>query len=810
MPKTSIIQRRLDREIRARKQAELVLEKKALELYEANNKLSVLNAQLAEEVEVKSTKLEIQEKQYKKLVEEASDFIINFSKSLKFTYVNVQAEKLLGLSKEELLTKTIVDFVHPQYLEQAGDFFYDFNHRELNEPYIELPITANNKVIWLGLSVNLVQEGNAEYYSTIARDITQRRKIEAELEKAMSGLERSEHKYRGILQNLKLGIVETDVNGIVVAANEIFQNLIGYSEEEILGKTPEESYVHNNDNQGSLVSVGGDDTQVSDLRLMTKDGTIINVLISAAPVHDMEGNLIGSIGIHYDITELRKLTRDLEIAKNIAEEAQRAEQKFLAVMTHEIRTPLNAIVGMSHLLKDTSLDNEQSEYVGLINNAADILQSLVTDVLDLSKIESGKIEVQKQDFELIQHLDNVFKTVKMKYAKPKVELIFDNRTSDQLWVNTDKKIVHQIVTNLLDNALKFTEEGKVALVIESKSPTEVKLTVTDTGIGISENRKQAIFEEFEQADESIQGLYGGTGLGLAICQKLATLLNTRLGVDSKLGEGAEFSIMLPIKAANAQVFQTQTTQTELAINKSTILIAEDNLMNQKYVTKLLEKRGIDYVLANDGKEAVAIASQKKYDLILMDIQMPQMTGVEATTVIRKGNGPNAKTPIIALTASTLVSQRTKAFEVGMDEFLSKPFRPEQLYNVIENYSGVISDKEGHHIEIDEAYIAEYYGDDDEYKLDMFNTFLESTPFELDKLDQLSKHGDLESLGQVAHKIKPTFTMVGIAELTEFMLQIEQAARKGDEGARTLVDKYMNSLRDGVELIQKEVKKISQK
>lgn len=806
MSELEYIQRRVDREIQARKHAETILEQKALELFEANIRLSKLNEQLEQRVE-------IQERQYKQLVEEASDFIFNFSPELVLTFVNNQAIKLSNLSKDELLGKPIADFIHNDHKEEAREFFRRLRDGESESSYVEFPIVFDTSHhIWLGMNVNIVQEDNASYYSVIGRDITQRKLVEKELALAMSGLERSEYKYRGIIQNLNLGMVELDSEMRIVHANSTLLEMIGYTIDELQGKRQEEIFVEKDNLPEFLQQERVDpDTiePVYELRLTSKNEDTYHTLVSVAPIHNIEGDPAGLACIHYDISELRRLTDDLRIAKDIAEGAQKAEKKFLAVMTHEMRTPLNAIVGMSHLLKDTTLDEEQAEYIHLITNAADILQSLVSDVLDISKIDAGKVEVNFEEVELNEILNNTAKSVRVKHPNPKVELIYQSSIGSEVWSRSDKQLIQQIVTNLLDNAMKFTHEGSVKLLLENGKNDWIRIAVEDTGIGISESRIDAIFEEFEQADASIQGIYGGTGLGLSISRKLAGLLNTELIVNSKIGQGTTFYFDLPqLEKVNNQ--QTPNQISEVSDTSNYVLVAEDNLMNLKYVTKLLEKKGFKFAVAKDGKEAMEKSDQESFDIILMDIQMPFATGHEVTEYIRKGDGPNKKTPIIALTASTLASQRQKSIESGMDEFISKPFSPDTLFSLMDQLAGKESDKKSSTLTIDQDYITAYYGEDVEYKLDMFNTFLESTPFELEKLIRLAAEGDLDKLSQVAHKIKPTFTMVGFPQLTNLMKEIEQSARNKEESVREIVQVKYSVLKDAVEMIKKEVSELQEK
>lgn len=793
MTEESSIQRRLNREIKARKAAEEILEQKAIELYNANLKLVEFNKQLEQEVEYKSNQLEQNELRYKSLVDEATDSIFNFSGDLKISFANPKTLELFDTTNAELIGKDINELVRPDYLEYARAFLTQFWNNENPERYVELPLlNKSNKEVWAGINLTYVQDSTGNYFNAIGRDITQRKLIEDNLEKAVLQLERSEHKYRGILRNMQLGIVELDIDRKIQEANKIFLDMIGFSFEELKNKRPADVYLA--DDQEPLVDKNNLDKDSSaypvyDVKLNHKLGREISVLISLAHIYNLEGEITGFIAIHYDITQRQLLQEKMREAKELAESARKAEQKFLAVMTHEIRTPLNAILGMSHLLADTKLDEEQNEYVDLVKNAADMLQALVSDILDLSKIQAGKIDVKKENFDLINHLDNCLKTIQIKHSDPNVKLLFQYDNVKELWTHSDKKLIHQIVINLLDNAMKFTHQGEIILSLRKIDGNHARLSVTDTGIGIAKEKLDIIFKEFEQADDQIHGTYGGTGLGLSICQKLAVMLGSKLNVESKEGVGTTFSMSINIDEELNKIALSDSKELTKNISDLNILIAEDNAMNQKYITKLLDKKNIQYVIASNGVEAVRLASLSDYDIILMDLHMPEMDGFQATKAI-KLKGKNTETPIIALTASTMQTQKDEAFEAGMIDFLSKPFSPTQLFLLLENYcDNVIKDDSMKHqkvdeivndVKFDEDLIKEYLGDDIEYQNEMFELFVETVSSERTEILEAFDSLDLDTVKRVLHKIKPTFQMVGLKDSFQLIMKNEIAASEGDK------------------------------
>jgi CheY-like chemotaxis protein len=391
------------------------------------------------------------------------------------------------------------------------------------------------------------------------------------------------------------------------------------------------------------------------------------------------------------LTEKKKNEEYLIVAKKQAEAAQEAEKHFLAKMSHEIRTPLNAILGMTSLLSETKISSEQEEYLGILQSSANILQKLISDILDLAKVTARQMEVTKSSFNLYTLTTSLHKSFSFKLKEKGLDFIFNFDNRINLEVISDELLINQILINLLSNASKFTAEGfiklETRLLKKSEDNYEVEFIVEDTGIGIPEQNLESIFENFKQANENISKEFGGTGLGLAIVKQIIEILGGKISVKSKLGKGSTFSVILPFKInkdyqsnipARTGIFKDNFSQLK-------ILIAEDNPMNQKYISRLMEKWDIDFKIGVDGGIAWEMAQKENYDIILMDIQMPVMNGYEVTEHIRTIDNPNKETYIVALTASALKEHKMEAIEKGMDGFLSKPFQPNQLKEVLENF-----------------------------------------------------------------------------------------------------------------------------
>jgi CheY-like chemotaxis protein len=375
-------------------------------------------------------------------------------------------------------------------------------------------------------------------------------------------------------------------------------------------------------------------------------------------------------------------------AKKIAEDSVKIKQDFMANMSHEIRTPMNAIIGFTQLLLKTNLNEEQQKYLRSIKISGENLIVIINDILDFSKIEAGKLNIESVDFNLNQLFTDIKVIEENAVLAKGLSLTFETDQSVPNWINADPVRINQILLNLLTNAVKFTHQGGIIVKVwseQNNAKPYLKILCKDTGIGISKEKQQYIFESFTQENGDTTRKYGGTGLGLTIVKKLLELMGGDITLKSEVGKGSEFFVSIPFGSVEDKT--TDEENTDLAfvaeeLKGKRILLAEDNMMNQILAKKVLTDVGIITDIAENGLEAVDLVQKKSYDLILMDIMMPEMDGLEATKEIRK-QFPSVQLPILAMTAFVFTGgDDKKIYEAGMDDFILKPFNPDSLYGKI--------------------------------------------------------------------------------------------------------------------------------
>ncbi|MFN5444250.1 MAG: response regulator, partial [Crocinitomicaceae bacterium] len=499
-----------------------------------------------------------------------------------------------------------------------------------------------------------------------------------------------EEKFRNIIENMNLGILEVDNNDIIQYANNTFSAISGFSLEELKGKNAHKLFTKKSDEKiiKEILSerIKGESGNY-EVTVYTKSGDERIWFISGAPNYNDRGEIIGSIGVHLDITDRKKLEKALEKARDKAQEASKTKELFLANMSHEIRTPLNIILGMTRLIKKENLNERLVEYVNHSQYAANHLLAIINDILDISKIEFGEMKLQLNPFNLYS-LSNAIESIFTPNAEEK-GLNFNYSISDNISDSLlgDDLRVRQVLINLIGNSIKFTDKGyvslKVSLLKENKETQTISFEIKDSGIGMSEEFINHIFDKFSQEANKANRKYAGTGLGMAICRDLLALMNSQLKIESFRGRGTTISFDIEFKKSinNSSLPLTKISNLELNnISSKKVLLVEDNKINRLIAGKSLEILGCTFEEAINGIEAIEILKNQSFDLILMDIQMPDMDGVEATKIIRQEM--KITTPIVALTANVFKQDLDSYIAVGMNDFIIKPFDEENFFEKV--------------------------------------------------------------------------------------------------------------------------------
>lgn len=520
---------------------------------------------------------------------------------------------------------------------------------------------------------------------------------ESSLRELNIALEKSESKFKNILEGAPDALVIANENGIIEMINAQTERFFGYTKEELIGKKVEvlvpERFRHRHvGNRDSYFANPHTRPMGADLNLLgvRKNGSEFPVEISLSPVETEEGML--ALAAIRDITD-KKQIETLLIEKNVQlVNSDMAKDQFLTHMSHELRTPLNGIIAMTQLLLTTELSKEQKEQLDIISESNEQLLAVINQILDFSKVESGNIGVEFVEFNIRDIINKIIASYMVKAANKKIQLTCYIHPDIPVHCHGDIVKIRQILTNILDNAVKFTDQGTVDVTVASHKPnpnqTNLVISITDTGIGIPADVIPKLFKPFSQGDSSMTRKYGGTGLGLAISRRLAEVMGGSIEVKSHT-VGTQFTFTVPCVSSlqfSEQVAAIETKESKampMEKHHGRILLVEDNKLNQRTLFLLLNKLGFTVSVANDGLEALQALKTATYHLILMDCQMPNMDGYMTTVEIRKNElGTNRHTPIIGVTAHAMDINRQKCLDAGMDDYISKPFTIQELNQLI--------------------------------------------------------------------------------------------------------------------------------
>jgi len=668
-------------ENKARREAEAMLKRKDLDLKQREIRL----IELEEGQQVTGNGHFTGNDHFKMLYENNPLSLLIYDPSnYKILDVNKTAILKYGYSREEFVTYTIFD-LHTE--DQWKGLKNDVKNIEDDVEFEEITewthVTKDGHVFTVDIQACTIPYNDLTARLVQITDVTETKNLK-------NYIQRNDEKYQKIIENMELGLLEVDLDDQIIKAYPKFCELTGYQEHELVGLKALDIFIpdHTDSQQNYQLSKKPEGkSKVYEVKLKKKNGDYAWVLISSAPLFNVNNDIIGSLGIHVDISERKEIETALVEAKKVAEHNANVKDQFLARMSHEMRTPLNGIVGLNHVLSDTDLNETQHSYCKSINSSSEHLLNIINDILDFSKLEADRIEIENIPFSLRSIMDQLDSALRYEAINKGVGLevqISEDLSNSFLG---DPHRTYQVLLNLASNAVKFTEEGHINVAVnvdhEDENIQKLSIEIQDTGIGIKSKNIDRLFESFSQSDADTARKYGGTGLGLSIAQKLANALGGSIDVKSKLGKGSTFTFSLKLDKLEEEISDEKPLPREFKFESGVkVLLVDDNEMNRMMARIILERKEIKVVEAVDGIDAISKVKAHSFDLVLMDIMMPNMDGFEATKKIRLEL--NSDVPIIALTANAIIGDDEKCLDSGMQDYLSKPFAPDDLYEAIFN------------------------------------------------------------------------------------------------------------------------------
>ena len=727
---------------------------------------------------------------------------------------NPQAEAMFGWTAEEACGRSGAKLILPErhikgltaeMQAHMADHLVNLRNRVL-----ELKAVNRNGVEFpIELAVATYNQDGQTFFAGFFKNISARKQWE-------NRLRAEEAKFRNMISDVNLGLLNITLDHQIVYVNQGFCRMSGYTEEELLGKHTDVFKFDDDSKQIARQNMELSRRGISgtmEIAARNKDGEKRWWFVSGAPNYNDQGKQTGAVVIYLDITEQKRLERELEVAKNSAEQASIAKEAFLANMSHEIRTPLNAIIGMIRELSREKLSPKQQNYLSHTDSAARHLLSIVNSILDISKIEAGELELEHHDFSLEALVANIQSILHIKAAQKGLSL--DCRLSPRIWNahQGDSARIRQILINLLGNSIKFTMEGSITLraeVVEEDTLAQtVRIEVADTGIGMDREFLKEIFSKFSQAERSTSRRFGGTGLGMSITKEIVRLMDGSIDVTSEKGVGTTFVIHLKLVKGDVDKLTKQDDQSEHLLEGTRILLVEDNIMNRFIAGKSLNHFGCTVEEAENGRIALEMLREKDYDLILMDIQMPELDGVATTKIIRQEL--KLRTPIIAVTANAFKKDIDLYLSIGMNDYVTKPFEERALFDtLLAQIRSRTRSQTAPPVAIDASYdlaeLRKLSRGDESFVQQMVEIFVTQTPVALDEIRQAMQESDPLTVSKVAHRIKPSIASMGIGQLDGVARDIELYAKSEDMDPEVLTNKvnyFQGTLATVVEKIRKE-------
>ncbi len=649
--------------------------------------------------------------------------------------------------------------------------------------------TISSNKIWRGEIKNKAKDGTIYWVDTTIVPFTNE---EGDIYQYVSI--RSDITAKKLLSQYSLSLIEASrdplvtisLEGKIMDMNEAMVKVTGSTREKIKG-SDFKNYFTDPQKASEIYHQVFEKGFVADYPLTIKDHKLTDVLFNGSVYSDDKGNVLGAVIVARDITEQKKNEKELieakvfaelateiaEVAKEKAEYAVKAKQQFLSNMSHEIRTPMNAIIGFTKVVLRTELTTKQREYLDAIKQSGDALIVLINDILDLAKVDAGKMMFEKTPFKLSSSISSMLHLFESKIQEKNLELIKEYDVTIPEVLIGDPVRLHQIILNLVSNAIKFTNKGSIKVSVKLISQTDetvkIKFSVSDTGIGIADHKLKSIFENFQQASSGTSRIYGGTGLGLAIVKQLVEAQGGKVVVKSEIMEGSTFSFQLNFTKTNTKPeLETGMIEKDVEIKNIKVLVVEDIALNQLLMKTLLDDFGFERDIASNGRIAIEKLEQKTYDIILMDLQMPEMNGFEATEYIR--NEMKLTIPIIALTADVTTVDLEKCKAVGMNDYIAKPVDDRLLYSKIiglvkKPISIATSEDQKNSSEqikyTDLTYLMQRTKSNPDLMMEMIALYLEQTPPLIISMKQSIQDKDWHMLHATVHKMIPSFSIVGI-------------------------------------------------
>lgn len=740
-------------------------------------------------------RLEESEELFRLLSENSKDLISLHEPNGRYIYVSKACKELLGYEPEELIGRMPVEILHPDdilMVNQKGNADYLLEHKNILVQH--RLIRKDGSVQWVETNIKpiLGESGEVVKVQSAVRDITERKKSE-------EALKASEKKYRNLITYSPAFFCTHNMQGVLQEVNPHMLDRLGYTAEDMVGHNLQEFLPerHKANLQKYLQSFLDRNLVEGILTVLDKEKEERFLFYKNYKVEEPNTEPF-IIGIAQDITDRMHTEQQLKKAKEAAEESARVKENFLANMSHEIRTPLNGIMGMVGLMEKSSLSPVQKNYIKIIQKSADNLLVIINDILDIAKIEAGKLELESIPFNLNDTIKAAYQTLIYKAEEKELLYYFKPaQFSDQIILG-DPYRLNQVLLNLLNNAIKFTDTGSVTLSTEVLNESDENITlefsVKDTGVGIAPEKLDYIFEGFTQAYSSTTRKYGGTGLGLNICRNLVEMQNGKIWVESEEDSGSTFRFTLTYpKYKNPDAMRLEKETIDFMSMKGTkVLLAEDNEVNVFLAKSIMENWHFKVDVAQNGLEAVRLATENTYDIILMDIQMPELSGIDAAELIRSfPDETKANVPIIALTANALKGDAEKYLSSGMNDYISKPFEEESLFLKISNMLPHKVQATEPENETQLTAIAEDVPTEPLYDLSILHKmsrgneafikrtkdlFMQTVPETITDIKTKQRNHDWSGVSAAAHKLKSTIDTLRIAKLKEVIRQIESGAK----------------------------------